>query len=130
VSSFDDLPFDSSTKKEMKKLYASVDDIDLWVGGLAEEPERGTSAFIGATFAAIVKDQFERSRAGDRFFYENSALNEEEGGLSSEFRLEAMRTKLSDVMARNLFMQGLPSSVLFVPDETVTANAFDLRRSL
>lgn len=47
--------------------YATVDDIDIWVGGLAETHVRG--ALVGETFLVVLKDQFARLRDGDRFWY-------------------------------------------------------------
>lgn len=50
--------------KALQQAYGSVDAIDLWTGGLAEKVVPG--AFLGSTFQAIVADQFERLRDGDR----------------------------------------------------------------
>ncbi len=49
-------------------MYASVDEIDPWVGLLAE-PAAGSS-MVGETLHAILVDQFSRLRTGDRFWYE------------------------------------------------------------
>lgn len=40
--------------------------MDTWIGGILE-----TNKGPGALFKAIIKDQFERIRNGDRFWYEN-----------------------------------------------------------
>jgi peroxidase len=49
--------------------YTSPDDLDVWVGGLVEDHVNG--GLVGETFATIFKDQFQRSRDGDRFWYES-----------------------------------------------------------
>ncbi|XP_045134465.1 peroxidase-like [Portunus trituberculatus] len=50
------------------RLYASVDDVDPFVAGIAEENVPGS--ILGPTFRAIIADQFCRLRQGDRFFYD------------------------------------------------------------
>lgn len=51
------------------QTYGSLDTVDLWVGGLAEEPVPG--GLVGATFACIFANTFASIRDGDRFYYEN-----------------------------------------------------------
>ncbi|XP_026683364.1 peroxinectin A-like [Diaphorina citri] len=58
-----------STIAKLKSLYKKVDDIDLIVGGIAEVAQDG--AIVGPTFRCILAEQFIRTRAGDRFFYDN-----------------------------------------------------------
>lgn len=50
------------------ELYqnTTIDDVDLWVGGLLE-----TAYGPGELFRAVLKDQFSRIRSGDRFWYAN-----------------------------------------------------------
>ncbi len=53
----------------LASAYSSPDDVDVWVGGLTEDHVNGGQ--IGETFFTIIKEQFERSRDGDRFWYES-----------------------------------------------------------
>ena len=50
-------------------LFRSVEDLDLFVGGLAEESSSDT--LLGPTFSCIFGNQFKNLRNGDRFWYEN-----------------------------------------------------------
>ena len=54
---------------KLQHLYESVDDIDLYVGGFLEKPNRGTS--VGPTLECLVSQQFQKLKTGDRFFYTN-----------------------------------------------------------
>jgi len=54
--------------KALTCTYASVDDIDAWVGALAEDHVAG--AMVGPLIRAVLVDQFTRARDGDRFWYE------------------------------------------------------------
>ena len=51
---------------KLKQLYKSVDDIDLYVGGMLESTNGP-----GPLFSKIIKDQFRRLRDSDRFWFEN-----------------------------------------------------------
>jgi hypothetical protein len=59
-----------NVQANLAAAYSSVDDIDLWIGGLAEDHVPG--AMVGETFFTVLRDQFQRLRDGDRFWYENS----------------------------------------------------------
>lgn len=67
-ASFADVSSDPVVQANLAAAYASVDDIDIWVGGLSEDHVPG--ALVGETFHAILVDQFTRLRDGDRFWYE------------------------------------------------------------
>jgi peroxidase len=53
----------------MFHTYRTPDDVDLYVGGNFEVPIHGTP--LGPTMHCLVRDQFERLKRGDRFFYTN-----------------------------------------------------------
>ncbi|CAN5582121.1 hypothetical protein BH20VER3_BH20VER3_12870 [soil metagenome] len=53
----------------LASAYSAPDDVDAWVGGLVEDHVNGGQ--FGETFFAIIKDQFTRTRDGDRFWYES-----------------------------------------------------------
>nr|XP_022907999.1 chorion peroxidase [Onthophagus taurus] len=64
------IEFGSELGEKLSKVYASPDDIDLWVGGLLEGKVPGS--ILGLTFRDIIADQFSRLKKGDRYFFENN----------------------------------------------------------
>lgn len=60
----------SRSAETLSSLYAHVDDIDLFAGGLSEFRMQGSR--LGPTFACIIGRQFARLRFGDRFWFESS----------------------------------------------------------
>ena len=101
VTSFADITSDPTSQRALAGLYESVDDIDLWVGLLAEDHSTGSSA--GETAQAIMVDQFERTRDGDRFWYQNIFV-----GRSLQ---QIHATKLSDIISRNTSISNLQKNV-------------------
>ena len=70
VTTFADISSDPGVQARLASAYDSVEDIDLWVGGLCEDhlPE----GMVGETIAAILTLQFRALRDGDRFWYQNA----------------------------------------------------------
>lgn len=71
VVSFEQLltVMEPSVVNRLSKVYRSVDDIDLYIGGLVERHLPGS--MLGPVFSCIIADQFARLKEGDRFFYEH-----------------------------------------------------------
>ena len=67
LASFADITSDPRSRLALAAVYSSVDEVDAWVGGLAEDHVPG--AVVGRTCWVVLRDQFERLRAGDRFWY-------------------------------------------------------------
>ncbi len=63
---FSDVTSDMIVQAKLAAAYTSVDDIDAWVGGLAEDAYGG--GLVGELFHVIIRDQFEAIRAGDPFW--------------------------------------------------------------
>jgi hypothetical protein len=89
----------------LKGVYSNVNAIDLWIGGLAEV--HVNDGMLGQLFSAIISDQFDRLRAGDRFWYQN--------GMFEPTWMEYVEdSTLGAIMARN-DIAGLQANVFFVP---------------
>jgi len=84
---------DPELQAALAGVYPTVGDVDLWVGGLAEDHVPGTT--LGPTFQAIVAEQFAATRDGDPLFYLNREWIDE---LLFE---ELMATRFSDVLMRS-----------------------------
>ena len=50
-------------------VFRSTEDIDLYVGGIAERPVPGGN--VGRTFGCIIGYQFRDLRKGDKYWFEN-----------------------------------------------------------
>jgi hypothetical protein len=91
-TSFSQITSDSTVATALQTAYTDINKVDLWVGGLAEDP--ATAAMVGPTFQAIIIDQFTRLRDGDSQWFENQPWSASD--------LEWLRaTTLSDIILRN-----------------------------
>lgn len=105
VTDFSEITSNVDVQTKLQDLYDHPDHIDPWIGALVEDHVAGLA--VGPLLVAILKDQFERIRNGDRFYYENDpALSNEEKG-------EIRTTKLSDIIIRNttLTVNDIPNDV-------------------
>jgi hypothetical protein len=82
VTSFADITSNVTIQNELMAAYGTVDNIDPFEGGLAEDHVGGSD--VGPLFQAILVDQFTRLRNGDRFFYLNENYSTEELSLLSQ----------------------------------------------
>lgn len=103
VSSFDQITSNASTAASLAATYGNVNNIDLWIGGLAEDHLPGSS--LGETFTVILVDQFTRLRDGDRFWYQSA--------LSGKMLDNLEHITLAEVIRRNTNVTLLQKNVFF-----------------
>ena len=87
-----DVTRDPDMRARLEAAYGDVEKLELWVGGLAEDPAPG--AIVGPLIRAILVDQFTALRDGDRFWYAN-VLPE------NVARFLERTTRLSTIIRRN-----------------------------
>ncbi len=117
IESFDDPAWEGDFGNKLSMVYESVDDVDLWVGGLAEKKDG--DSLVGVTFTEILSDQFKRLRSADSFWYEKQ--------FSRRQVKQFDQTTLADVIKRNTGIQSIQDNVLVaMPRGNVAAPAIRL----
>jgi len=94
---------DPSLRNVLQTTYGNVDNIDAWVGLLAEDKLPG--AALGPTLSAILSDQFQRVRDGDYYYYQNDPA------ISNEVSDNINRTSLADIIERNTNINDLQNNI-------------------
>ncbi|XP_064486692.1 peroxidase-like [Ornithodoros turicata] len=98
VEKFEDL--DSAmprpVRERLQRLYAHVNDIDLFTGGVSEYSLPG--GVVGPTFGCIIGIQFWRLKYGDRFYFEHGS---QAGSFTPAQLTELRRTMLSKIICDN-----------------------------
>jgi len=108
---FNEISSNPDIQTRLASAYASVDQVDLWVGGLAED--HLTQSQVGELFQAILAKQFAALRDGDRFWYARL--------LTPAERKIVENSRLSDVIRRNTSIGAeLPQDVFHVRGSALT----------
>ncbi|XP_031426883.1 eosinophil peroxidase-like [Clupea harengus] len=88
--------------RQLLELYGTVDNIDVWLGGVAEPFVNGGR--VGPLFACIIARQFQRLRQGDRLWWENDDV-------FTEAQRESLQTtSLSRIMCDNTGITEVPEN--------------------
>ncbi len=101
VTTFAEITTNTGLQQALQNNYGTVDKIDLWVGGLAENHLPGSS--FGPLFTRIIADQFQRLRDGDRFWYEREFQGQE--------LTDIRATTLASVIRNNTTISNLQANV-------------------
>ena len=106
VNSFAEVSSDPNIVTSLEAVYESVDDIDLWIGGLAEDAVAGSQ--LGELFQEILTRQFTALRDGDRFWYENYLTADELEQVSGTTLANVIRsnTNIGSELQSNVFFVG------------------------
>jgi hypothetical protein len=115
VTSFAQITSNVTVQKELQAAYGSVDNIDPFEGGLAEDHAAGSD--MGPLFTKILADQFTRLRGGDRFFYLN------ESWTADEMSLFRQGNTLARVIEANTSVTNLQSDV-FLFQASISGTVF------
>ncbi len=101
------LRFPSDVEK-YKKVYATVNDVELWVGGLGEKPSSanglGQDTVLGETFTYIFSVQQIALQDGDRFYYKHRLFE-------TDMRQELQSQDFSNIIERTLGLDYLHAEV-------------------
>ncbi|XP_067657667.1 peroxidase-like [Haliotis asinina] len=102
-----DLPQDAIDK--LRDVYEHPDDIDLFAGGISENPIKG--GLVGPTFSCILAHQFKALRHGDRFFYDRP---DEITGFTKD-QINAIKvTTIAKVICDNTDVEAMQPDAFFV----------------
>ncbi|MBV9323959.1 MAG: peroxidase [Chloroflexi bacterium] len=104
-TSFSDLTSDTVLQQDLKTTYGSIDNVDLFIGGLAEA--HVNNGRLGQTFQAIIGTQFQNLRTGDRFWWQNQQFDPHTASTISS-------TTLATILRRDTDSTNVPDHV-FVP---------------
>ena len=107
-TSFSALTSDPVLQRDLQTAYGSIDNVDLFIGGLAENHVNNSR--LGQTFQAIISNQFQNLRTGDRFYWENQKFDTHTASLISS-------TKLATILRRDTDSTNIQDRV-FVPTST------------
>ena len=103
VTRFDQISSNPEIQAKLQQLYGNVNNIDLWVGALAEDHVGGGST--GRLIRAGLIDQFTRLRDGDSFWYQRQ--------FSGAQLRQLENTTLSQIIARNTTTTNLQDNAFF-----------------
>ncbi|VDI65106.1 Hypothetical predicted protein [Mytilus galloprovincialis] len=100
---------------KLGRAYAYTCDIELFPGGISEEPLPGSR--LGPTFTCILALQFRALKYGDRFFYEgNTPLNPHP---FTPQELEGFRPiTMAKIICANTNIEQIPRDVFLEPSES------------
>ncbi|SLN17091.1 peroxidase family protein [Pseudooctadecabacter jejudonensis] len=103
---------DADLQARLAEAYDDVFQVDLWVGGLAEDAAEGTQ--LGALFTHIIADQFIRTMIADETF---GAFHP---GLSDAIIAEVHDTTFADIIDRVTDIDMIQEDVFLAMDRTLT----------
>ena len=108
--SFSDITNDHPLQHQLEQIYASVDQVDAWVGALAEDHVRGGS--VGELTLASIVEQFTRLRDGDRYFYTGDPELIDNPAIDAVIDLDSIT--LGEIIALNTSIPRVPKNVFRV----------------
>lgn len=118
VKDFSDFTASEEDAVAMENLYGTPDNLDAWVGMLAEQ--HIDNAVIGPLVMRIMEDQFQNLRDGDRFYFENDPA------FTLREKNEIKNIKLYDILMRNTKLSIMQRDLFFAMPHSDIPNGPDL----
>lgn len=116
AASFADISSDPAVASALESLYGDVNNVDLWVGAIAEDHVPDSA--VGELILTGLRDQFTRLRDGDRFWFRNDL------DLSVDDIAWLNSIRLSDIIRLNTTITHIQANVfLMVPEPDILALA-------
>lgn len=114
-ATFDELfEMDSAVITILKGAYTDVNDIDLWVGLMAEPSKN--DALIGHTQSFLVAKNFFSHKYGDRFYFENG---DDKINRFTEGQLKELRNyRMANLLCQTTGATNVPTRGFYVTDVT------------
>lgn len=111
---FSEISSNVTVNESLRAVYDDdIEAIDPWIGALAEDHLPNSS--VGELHMRMMIEQFERTRHGDRFWYER---------VMSPAEVEEVRnTTLSDIIERNTEIEHMQRNVFFVASRPYVTGA-------
>lgn len=109
IADFGQLTSDPKVVEALNAVYSGPDQLDPWVGFLAEDHTPGSS--VGPTLKKVLVDQFTRLRDGDRFFYKNDPD-------VARLAPDIDNTRLVDIVKRNTGIENIQDDLFIARDGT------------
>ncbi len=129
LSSFDELTVSAEEADLMESVFGDIDNVDAWVGMLAEPHLDG--ALFGNLVTTMMERQFQVLREGDRFYFENMDFSTEEMDeiFAISMRDILMRNTSISIMQKEVFkaiphesIEGGPTLIPFPLDASIYPN--------
>ena len=106
--------------RTLSELYKTPDDVDLFVGGLAEY--RYNDGLTGPTFNCIKSMQFKKLMDGDRFFF----THKDQAGSFTTAQLNQLRKRtLRDIICENTDLSKTRGNVFLLKGDMINCTAIN-----
>ncbi|XP_030623948.1 eosinophil peroxidase-like [Chanos chanos] len=98
--------------RRLLELYGTPDNIDVWLGGVAEPFVEGGR--VGPLFACLIATQFQKIRQGDRLWWENP------GTFTKRQRASLASVSLARIICDNTGITRVPTNPFIFRDSNFT----------
>ncbi|MCW1949865.1 MAG: Hint domain-containing protein [Octadecabacter sp.] len=103
---------DADVQARLASVYTDIFQVDLWVGGLAEDAIDGTQ--MGPLFTHIIADQFSRTRAADETFGELDPI------LGDTIIADVQASTFATIVERNSDVDMVQDDVFIAQDRSLS----------